>query len=109
MIRFILLLLCLSTSFTCFYGEVYKPLPGILYSNVHFDGDFDPENKVKVEKSANGCVQHFLRLYSWGNAGAGSIAKENGISKISYIDHHIVEFLFIYGKYCTYVHGEKSP
>ncbi|MCW7464442.1 TRL-like family protein [Leptospira levettii] len=102
--------LLLLTFFTvsCFYGEVYKPLPGLLYTNIHFDGDFDPENNVKEDTIATGCVQHFLRLYSWGNAGAGSIAKENGIIKISYIDHHLVEFLFIYGKYCTYVHGQKN-
>ncbi|HMV78694.1 MAG TPA: TRL-like family protein [Leptospiraceae bacterium] len=87
-------------------GETYRPAPGFLYSNVKFDGDFNPENNVPESKTAEGCIQHFLRIYSWGDSGAGSIANRAGIKKISFIDHKYTEFLLIYGKYCTVVYGE---
>lgn len=87
-------------------GETYRPAPGIFYSSVKFDGDFNPANNVSESKSAEGCIQHFLRIYSWGDAAAGSIANKAGISRISFIDHEYTEFFLMYGRYCTIVHGE---
>ena len=87
-------------------GVTYRPAPGLLYNNVKFDGDFNPSNNVSESKTAEGCIQHFLRIYSWGDAAAGSIANNAGIKKISFIDHNYTEFFLIYGKYCTVVYGE---
>ena len=87
-------------------GDSYRPIPGLLYNSVSFDGDFNPQNTVRPLRSGRGCVHHIFRIYSWGDAAAGSIAWRELITKIAYIDHSVTDFFIFYGRYCTYVYGE---
>ncbi|TGM96177.1 TRL-like family protein [Leptospira dzoumogneensis] len=87
-------------------GDSYRPIPGLLYNSMSFDGDFNPQNTVRPLRFGKGCVHHILRIYSWGDAAAGSIAWRELITKISYIDHSVTDFFIFYGRYCTYVYGE---
>ncbi|WP_367897694.1 TRL-like family protein [Leptospira sp. WS58.C1] len=87
-------------------GDSYRPIPGLLYNSVSFDGDFNPQNTVRPLRFGKGCVHHIFRIYSWGDAAAGSIAWRELITKISYIDHSVTDFFIFYGRYCTYVYGE---
>lgn len=105
-ILFVILSICFLGSNCTSIGDSYRPIPGLLYNSMSFDGDFNPQNTVRPLRSGKGCVQHIFRIYSWGDAGAGSIAWRELITKISYVDHSVTDFFIFYGRYCTYVYGE---
>ena len=90
-----------------FYSCATGPTHGLLFTNNDFPGEFNPNNDVKATKSAEDCQRSFLGLITFGNAGAGIIAKENKIERIATIDHSTVSILTgIYRSYCTKVAGE---
>lgn len=83
------------------------PTHGYILTSTKFAGTFNPENNVKATKEGTGCQFTVLYLFSFGDAGAGSVAKQNGISKIATIDHSTLSFLTgVYRSYCTIVYGE---
>ncbi|EMY71334.1 TRL-like family protein [Leptospira vanthielii] len=83
------------------------PTHGFVYSSTKFAGTFNPENNVKATKEAKGCQFTLLYLINVGDAGAGSVANKNGISKIATIDHSSLSILTgLFRNYCTLVSGE---
>lgn len=82
---------------------------GGLFTSITFPGLINPENNVKVNKTAKGCQYSILGLVGFGNAAAGSIAFENGIIKVATIDHSSLSILGItFRNYCTIVSGEQK-
>ncbi|MCT8333774.1 TRL-like family protein [Leptospira sp. 85282-16] len=83
------------------------PTHGYIVTSTKFPGTFNPENNVKATKEGRGCQFTVLYLFSFGDAGAGSVANKNGIIKIATIDHSTISFLTgVYRSYCTIVYGE---
>lgn len=83
------------------------PIHGVLFTSNSFPGEFNPANDVARKKKATGCTSHILGLVSFGNAGAGDIASENGITRIALIDHSTLGVLsIVFSQYCTIVEGE---
>ncbi|HMY67499.1 MAG TPA: TRL-like family protein [Leptospiraceae bacterium] len=83
------------------------PVNGALFTDTNFPGQFNSENNVAPDRSSSGCQHSILGLFSWGDAGAGSTAHRNGITKIAVIDHSAFSVLFsAYRNYCTKVTGE---
>jgi hypothetical protein len=83
------------------------PTHGFIWTDTRFPGEFNTENNIQSKKFGKGCLVNILGLVSFGNAGAGRVARENGISKIASIDHSFTGVLYpIYGRYCTIVGGE---
>jgi len=90
----------LSTS-RCAIG----PVGGLVYTSTKFAGEVNPANDVPATKEGIGCQKNVLSLVTWGNAGAGDVARANGIERIATIDHSHTNVLFIYRDYCTIVRG----
>lgn len=86
----------------CAIGPVY----GLVYTQSKFAGEFNPNNDVKVNKTAEGCSNSIFGIANWGKAGAGYIAYTNSIERIATIDHSTLNVLGIYRNYCTIVSGE---
>lgn len=85
------------------------PTMGGLFTSITFPGQINAENNVKVTKTAKGCQYSILGLIGFGNAGAGSIASENGIIKVATIDHSSLSILGLtFRNYCTIVSGEQK-
>lgn len=83
------------------------PVQGGLITDIKFPGNINPENNVKSVKTGKGCQHSILLLASFGDAGAGSVAQKNGITKIATIDHSAFGILgLVYRNYCTIVAGE---
>lgn len=83
------------------------PTHGGLFTSTKFAGTFNAENNVKVSKEGKGCIWTVLYIFSVGDAGAGSVANKNGISKIATIDHSSLSVLTgLFRNYCTIVSGE---
>ncbi|TGL44612.1 TRL-like family protein [Leptospira perdikensis] len=83
------------------------PTHGFIFSSTKFAGTFNAENNVKATKEGKGCQFTVLYLFSAGDAGAGSVANKNGISKIATIDHSSLSvFTGLFRNYCTIVSGE---
>ncbi|TGM52243.1 TRL-like family protein [Leptospira vanthielii] len=83
------------------------PTHGFIFNSTKFAGTFNPENNVKATKEAKGCQFTLLYIFSVGDAGAGSVANKNGISKIATIDHSSLSILTgLFRNYCTLVSGE---
>ncbi|MBM9549240.1 TRL-like family protein [Leptospira sp. 201903074] len=83
------------------------PTHGFLFTSTKFAGTFNPENNVKAAKEGTGCQFTILYLFSVGDAGAGSVANKNGITKIATIDHSSLSVLTgLFRNYCTIVSGE---
>lgn len=105
--RILLFIIALVGIGFIFHNCAIAPTHGFLYTNTRFPGEFNPENNVIAKKFGKGCQINVLGLVSYGDAGAGSIARSNGISKIATIDHSFTAVLFpTYGQYCTIVGGE---
>lgn len=100
------------TSTIFFQNCATGPTHGILYTNTKFPGEFNPANDVRVTKTAEGCNHQILTLFTIGDSGAGTIAKENGIERIATIDHSTITVLDFFGlvsvyrSYCTIVSGD---
>lgn len=83
------------------------PVNGVLFTSNKFPGEINSANDVPSSKSGEGCQHLVLGLVSFGNAGAGSVALANGISRISTIDHSTLNVLqVVYSRYCTIVYGQ---
>jgi|JI8StandDraft_1071087.scaffolds.fasta_scaffold45104_4 hypothetical protein len=83
------------------------PTHGLLVTKTEFAGEFNPENNVSSIRSGEGCQISFVGLVSFGKAGAGDIAREFGIQKISTVDHSFFGILYpTFGRFCTRVEGE---
>ncbi|MCB1179500.1 MAG: TRL-like family protein [Leptospiraceae bacterium] len=105
--KYILLFLLVISMGNCAIGPVH----GALYTDNKFAGEFNPNNDVKVEKTAEGCIHNSIfTLFTWGNAGSGYIAAKNGIERIATIDHSTMNVIFglVYRNYCTIVSGEAK-
>ncbi|MCB1143984.1 MAG: TRL-like family protein [Leptospiraceae bacterium] len=101
--KYITLILLLLFVNACAIG----PNSGLLYTGIKYPGEINPSNNVSSTKSAKGCNTSILALIAWGNSGAGSIAKENNITKIATIDYETTTVLtFIYRDHCTIISGE---
>ncbi|TGK22030.1 TRL-like family protein [Leptospira fluminis] len=102
------LLLCFALLFStlnCASG----PVSGLLYSKTGFPGTINEDPGVKRELRAEGCIHNFLTLISIGNAGAGEIAFQNGITRVALVDHSSLQILTVlYRNYCTIVVGDKG-
>ena len=103
-ILFILIIIVFSGSAGC--TMVNGPTHGFLYSDITFAGEINPSNDVRPLKKAIGCQHGVFFLLAWGNAAAGRIAKNSGITRISKIDHKAMNVYYIYNRYCTIVYGE---
>lgn len=83
------------------------PVGSVFFNYTQYPGEMAPDGKIVTTKTAEGCTYSVLGLVTWGNAGAGEIALNNGITKISVIDHHSTDVLwFGYREYCTIISGE---
>lgn len=83
------------------------PVHGNLVTVTSFAGEVNPYNDVEELKEAKGCQTNVLLLVNIGDAGAGQIAKENGISRIASIDYSSISVLtIIFNRFCTIVRGE---
>ncbi|MCG6146915.1 TRL-like family protein [Leptospira levettii] len=103
-ILFFVIILFYSLIFT---GCAVGPTHGYIVTETQFPGTFNPENNVKADKEAKGCQYTVLYLVTYGDAGAGSIAFKNGITKIATIDHSTFSlFSGLIRNYCTFVVGE---
>lgn len=101
-LRFYFFILLVSLSH-CAIG----PTHGIIWTETRFPGEFNTENTIVAKRFGTGCLTSVLGLISLGDAGAGGVARENGISRIATIDHSFTAILFpLYGRYCTIVGGE---
>jgi hypothetical protein len=106
---FLLIILVMSflQTINCgIYGIVNGPVNGLLYTDIKFAGEINPSNNVKSLKMAEGCIHGILYLFAYGEAGAGSIAKKSGITRIARVDHTATNVLYFYTGYCTIVYGE---
>jgi hypothetical protein len=100
----LIFVIALSLSIShCAFG----PTHGVIWTETKFPGEFNTENTIVAKRFGKGCLTSVLGLISLGDAGAGSVARENGISRIATIDHSFTALLFpLYGRYCTIVGGE---
>ncbi|TGM35787.1 TRL-like family protein [Leptospira biflexa] len=103
----ILFYITIVLSFILFTGCAVGPTHGYIVTETQFPGTFNPENNVKADKEAKGCQYTVLYLVTYGDAGAGSVANKNGITKIATIDHSTFSlFSGLIRNYCTFVVGE---
>jgi hypothetical protein len=106
-----LIQITLLTFLFTFIGCAIGPTHGILFTSTKFAGEFNANNDVKVTKSGEGCMHHILSLITFGNTGAGQVAKDNSIERIATVDHSTLSILSfsyysLYRNYCTIVSGE---
>ena len=101
------LLILLIAAFFALGVQCVGPTYGALFTTNKFAGEFNPENDVPVTKTGEGCHYNILRIVSFGDSSAGTIAKENGITRIATVDHKFASaFLYLYQEMCTYVSGD---
>lgn len=102
--KIILLSLFILSLTNCAIG----PTNGLLFTSTNFPGEINPANDVPVTKKADGCQHQILYLFAFGEAGAGSVASNNGIKRIATIDHSTTSVFagLLYQNYCTIVSGE---
>ncbi|MCC6274819.1 MAG: TRL-like family protein [Leptospiraceae bacterium] len=96
--------------FTIFLANcAIGPTHGLLVTINKFPGEFNPGNDVSSTKSATGCQHSILGLIAWGSAGVGRIAKDNGILRVSTVDHSTLNILsVVYSNYCTTIWGDTK-
>lgn len=88
-------------------GCAVGPVHGFLFTSNKFAGVANNNTAIGSAKKAEGCQHFILGLVAFGDAGAGSIANQNGIKKIATIDHATLSVLtVVYNRYCTLVAGE---
>jgi hypothetical protein len=93
----------LFTATSCATG----PVGSLLFNYTYFPGEVNTTGELVTTKKATGCSYSALGLFSWGDSSAGGIAMENGITRITFVDHHAVNVLvLLYREYCTTVLGE---
>jgi hypothetical protein len=56
-------------------------------------------------KTGTACAQNVLSVYASGDASIEAAKKNGNISKISYVDYTLENYV-VFGKFCTVVHGE---
>ncbi|TGN19002.1 TRL domain-containing protein [Leptospira idonii] len=104
-ILLILMTICLFQACNITQG----PTHGALFSHTKFPGDFNPSNEVKSQRTAEGCTYTVLSLFSFGDSGAGKIAKENGIIRIASVDYKAtIVYTTLFTKFCSVVTGESK-
>ena len=82
------------------------PIHGLLFTNNKYAGETNAFSTIPATITSMGCQHTVLKLFSVGNAGAGQIAYDKGIKRISSIDHHTLSILtVIYNRNCTIVTG----
>lgn len=97
------LLVLMLTGGACAVGPVH----GFLFTSNKFAGVANQNTAITSAKKAEGCQHMVLGLVAFGDAGAGSIANQNGIKKIATVDHSALSVLtLVYSRYCTLVSGE---
>ena len=79
------------------------PIQGAIYSKVK-TGTNVGEGQLVATKTGESCAEGVLG-FAWGDASIEAAKAAGGISRISFVDHTNFNVLFIYGKYCTIVHG----
>ena len=83
---------------------VATPAVGTIYTDVHWGGQVtEAEESSKVGTSE---ATSILSLFATGDASVEAAKKNGGITKVSHVDYHTTNFLGIYGKIVTTVHGE---
>ena len=86
-----------------FFTQVKAPL------TIDFDGN---PCGAAVKKVSNAECTYFLDFlftasgFSWDKAGIEEIAKEGGITKVSYADYEAFMVLGVFGTYTVNVYGE---
>jgi hypothetical protein len=92
--------------FTLFYScarDGNNPATGIAYSDVKFPGTVTYNKLGKKVGSAS--YESYLGIVALGDAGIDKIAKEAGITTISHVDYHSVNYFVLYAKGTVYVYG----
>lgn len=88
-------------------GCAIGPVGGVLFTQNKFAGEFNSANDVQALKSGQSCQMTILRTVGFGDASAGTAAKQAGINRIASIDHSTMNVLgILYQNYCTIVTGE---
>jgi hypothetical protein len=83
-----------------------SPVSGILFTNTDYAGEMNKDSYIPASVKAIGCQYSLFGLVSVGNSGAGQIAYNKGIKRISSIDHSSLSILsFIYQRNCTIITG----
>ncbi|WP_167884484.1 TRL domain-containing protein [Leptospira ilyithenensis] len=102
--KLILLSLTLLLVTNCASG----PVGGLLYSDIKYPGTTNGTD-IKSNTQAERCIYNVLGIIGAGNSGAGQIAKDNKISRISTIDYRSLNVLVgVFRMQCTVVTGEKE-
>ncbi len=83
-----------------------SPVSGLLFSYIDFAGEMNKDNMIPASTKAQGCQYNILGLFAFGNSGAGQIAYDKGIKRISSIDHSALSILAVlFQRNCTIVTG----
>ncbi len=61
---------------------------------------------VTSPKKGEACAMSILGLVAVGDASIEGAKKDGGITKVATVDHSTLNILYLYGQYCTVVHGE---
>ncbi|TGN01852.1 TRL-like family protein [Leptospira yasudae] len=102
------ILFCLFLS-SVFVQCASGPVGGLLFTHNLYPGEINPTNEVRQDATAEGCIHNILGVFSFGDAGAGSVAKKNGIQRIAIVDYSALHILaFVYRNHCVIVTGEKE-
>lgn len=83
-----------------------SPVSGLVFTYTDFAGEMNKDNMIPASTKAEGCQYNLFGLIAVGNSGAGQIAYDKGIKRISSIDHSTLTVLTIlFQKNCTIVNG----
>lgn len=106
----IIILMLLSFSGCTF--PLARPMPlgtGVVYSNVTFSDDNYPmKNAVVGNRKGEASMSSILCCFTFGNASVIRAAQNEGISKITTVEHSYFNLLLIYQSYTTTVTGERE-
>lgn len=83
--------------------DANNPAMGVGYSDVRSPGSVTYNKLGKKVGSAS--YESYLGIVALGDAGIDKIAKEAGITTISHVDFHSVNYFVLYAKGTVYVYG----
>lgn len=92
-------------SMGCYSAPVMPP-SGLIYMNV--DAPVSPAVAGKPIGSRTGkaSASSLLGLFAWGDASVEAAVRDGGIVEPQHIDYEFFNFLLLYQKFTTVVHGE---
>jgi hypothetical protein len=82
------------------------PVHGLIFTYNDYAGEMNADRTIPASIQSIGCQYSVLGLMSFGNSGAGQIAYDKGIKRISSIDYSVLSILTIFfNRNCTIVTG----